>query len=174
MLDIGGAELLVIGLLLILVVGPKDLPRVLRTVGQFMAKMRGMTREFKKSIDEMAREADIDDLRKELNSVSDTVSGSVSDSNVNKKIEDTVDSTGVLRDALKEDYGSSGEAADQATSKLPPLPKSEASESEASSPEAAENNGADGAEPQPTEQDPAPAPTGQEKERAQPSGAAEA
>ncbi len=130
MLDIGGSELLVIGLVLILVVGPKDLPRVLRSVGQFMAKMRGMTREFKKSIDEMAREADIDDLRKELNSVSDVVSSSVTDAAITEKVEDAVDSTGDLRAAAKEDFSLTG------TEKAKPAPLPDAEAPEPAAPEA--------------------------------------
>ena len=193
MLDIGGSELLVIGLVLILVVGPKDLPRVLRSVGQFMAKMRGMTREFKNSIDEMAREADIDDLRKELNSVSDVVSKSVTDASINKKVEDAVDATGDLRDAVKADYGSTGtepekpaplpgaeatEAAapeaeatpspDAAAGKLPPLPArpdAETPRTEAAAPEATPSNDVAAVEP---------APAVQEEKRAQGVGAVEA
>lgn len=132
MLDIGGSELLVIALVLILVVGPKDLPRVLRTVGRFMAKMRGMTREFQRNIDDMAREADVADMRKELNSISDTVS----DSEVTKKVEETLDSTGILRDAMKEDYGLTDEGADKAAASLPPLaprPDAETAQDEAAS-----------------------------------------
>lgn len=173
MLDIGGSELLVIALVLILVVGPKDLPRVLRSVGRFMAKMRGMTREFQRSIDDMAREADIADMRKELNSISDTVSGSLSESNVTKKVEDTLDSTGILRDAMKEDYGLTDEGADKAAASLPPLaprPDAETAQDEAAS--------GDDALPEPAPTAPetvaaAPAAT-QDKKRARAGGAAEA
>ncbi len=69
MLNIGGTELLVIGLVLILVVGPKDLPHLLRTMGQWSRKMRGLKREFKNSMVDLAREADLDDIRKDLDSV---------------------------------------------------------------------------------------------------------
>ena len=67
MLDIGWTELLTIALLTIIVVGPKDLPRVLRTIGQWTAKARSITREFQNSIDDMARQADVDDIKQELN-----------------------------------------------------------------------------------------------------------
>ena len=169
MLDIGGSELLVIALVLILVVGPKDLPRVLRSVGQFMAKMRGMTREFQRSMDDMAREADIADMRKELNSVSDTVSGSISDSEVTKKVEDTLDSTGELRDSLKDDFGSTDKAADDASAKLPPLPPGPP-ETEATPPVAAQPAAADESAPADLE----PVASAQEETRAQTGGAAEA
>lgn len=63
---IGGMEILVIGLVALLVVGPKDLPVLMRKVGQFVAKARGMANEFRASFDEMARQSELDDLRKEV------------------------------------------------------------------------------------------------------------
>ena len=63
---IGGFEILVIGLIALIVVGPKDLPVLMKRVGQFMAKMRGMASEFRASFDEMARQSELDDLRKEV------------------------------------------------------------------------------------------------------------
>lgn len=63
---IGGFEILVIGLIALIVVGPKDLPVLMKRVGQFMAKMRGMANEFRASFDEMARQSELDELRKEV------------------------------------------------------------------------------------------------------------
>ncbi len=63
---IGGMELLVIGLVALLVVGPKDLPVLLRRVGQLVAKARGMAADFRASFDEMARQTELDELRKEV------------------------------------------------------------------------------------------------------------
>lgn len=63
MLDLGWSELLVIGIVALIVVGPKDLPRMLRTLGQYAAKAKGVAREFQRSMDEAARQADIDELR---------------------------------------------------------------------------------------------------------------
>ena len=63
---IGGSELIVIGLVALLVVGPKDLPLLMRRVGQFVAKARGMANDFRASFDEMARQSELDDLRKEV------------------------------------------------------------------------------------------------------------
>ena len=62
MLDIGFMEIFVIGALALIIVGPKDLPGLLRTVGQFVAKARGMAREFQSSMEEAAREADLGDV----------------------------------------------------------------------------------------------------------------
>ncbi|MND89454.1 sec-independent translocase [compost metagenome] len=63
---VGGFEILVIGLVALLVVGPKDLPMLMRKVGQFVGKARGMANEFRASFDEMARQSELDDLRKEV------------------------------------------------------------------------------------------------------------
>ncbi|MFN3837627.1 MAG: Sec-independent protein translocase protein TatB [Brevundimonas sp.] len=63
---IGGFELVVIGLVALLVVGPKDLPILMRRVGQMVAKARAMANEFRTSFDEMARQSELDDLRKEV------------------------------------------------------------------------------------------------------------
>lgn len=63
---IGGFELVVIGLVALLVVGPKDLPVLMRRVGQMVAKARVMANEFRSSFDEMARQSELDDLRKEV------------------------------------------------------------------------------------------------------------
>ena len=64
--EVGGLELLVIAVVALIVVGPKDLPMLLRRFGQFMAKVRGMASEFRASFDEMARQSELDDLRKEV------------------------------------------------------------------------------------------------------------
>ena len=64
--DIGGTELLVIAAVALIVVGPKDLPVLLRKLGQFVARIRGMANEFRASFDEMARQSELDELRKEV------------------------------------------------------------------------------------------------------------
>lgn len=64
--DIGGTELLVIAAVALIVVGPKDLPALLRKLGQFVGRMRGMASEFRASFDEMARQSELDELRREV------------------------------------------------------------------------------------------------------------
>ena len=64
--DIGGTELLVIAAVALIVVGPKDLPVLLRKLGQFVGRMRGMASEFRASFDEMARQSELDELRREV------------------------------------------------------------------------------------------------------------
>lgn len=66
MLDIGWTELVVIAIVLIVVVGPKDLPPMLRAFGRMTAKMRGMASDFRQQFDEALREADLDEVRKTI------------------------------------------------------------------------------------------------------------
>ena len=63
---IGGFEILVIGIVALLVVGPKDLPLLMRKIGRVMARARAMANEFRSSFDEMARQSELDELRKEV------------------------------------------------------------------------------------------------------------
>ena len=64
MLDIGWTELMVIGVITLIVVGPKDLPKVLRWAGYWMGKARSMAREFQKALDQYAKEAELDGVKK--------------------------------------------------------------------------------------------------------------
>ncbi|MGE0239556.1 MAG: Sec-independent protein translocase protein TatB [Parvibaculaceae bacterium] len=66
---IGYTELVVIALVAIIVIGPKDLPKVLRAFGRTMQKMRGMAREFQGHLDQAMREAGVDDIKKEINNL---------------------------------------------------------------------------------------------------------
>lgn len=63
---IGGSEWFIIGLVALLVVGPERLPGLLRQLGKVVAKARGMANEFRASFDEMARQSELDELRKEV------------------------------------------------------------------------------------------------------------
>lgn len=66
MLDIGWTELLVIAVVMIVVVGPKDLPPMLRAFGKIMRKLTGMASDFRHQFDDALREADLDDVRKTI------------------------------------------------------------------------------------------------------------
>jgi sec-independent protein translocase protein TatB len=59
-------DFLIVGVVALIVVGPKDLPILMRKVGRFIAHMRGMAAEFRASFDEMARQSELDELRKEV------------------------------------------------------------------------------------------------------------
>ncbi len=66
MFDIGWTEMLVIAIVMIVVVGPKDLPRMLRTFGKTTAKLRAMAGDFQKQFNEALREAELEDLKKSV------------------------------------------------------------------------------------------------------------
>jgi sec-independent protein translocase protein TatB len=71
MFDIGGGELLVIGVVALLVVKPKDLPGMFRTVGNAMGKVRRMASEFRWQFDEAMREAELDQAKKAFTDIND-------------------------------------------------------------------------------------------------------
>ena len=66
MLDIGWSELLVIAIVAVVVVGPKDLPRLMRTVGRYTSKARGLAREFRASFEELGRETELEEINREM------------------------------------------------------------------------------------------------------------
>lgn len=63
MFDLGWSELLIIGVAALIVVGPKDLPRMLRSLGRYAARAKGVAREFQRAMDDAARQADIEELK---------------------------------------------------------------------------------------------------------------
>lgn len=64
MLDVAPTELLLVALVALVVIGPKDLPRAMRFVGQWVARARGVARHFRSGIDEMIRQAELEDMEK--------------------------------------------------------------------------------------------------------------
>ncbi len=74
MFDIGWGELVVIGIVALIAIGPKELPGVLRTFGQTMAKIRRMAAEFQGQFQEALREAEMADLKKQADEMASSVS----------------------------------------------------------------------------------------------------
>ncbi|HEY0043288.1 MAG TPA: Sec-independent protein translocase protein TatB [Allosphingosinicella sp.] len=64
MFDIAPSELLIVALVALVVIGPKDLPRVMRVVGQWVGRARGMARHFRSGIDTMIRESELEEMEK--------------------------------------------------------------------------------------------------------------
>ena len=64
--DFGISEMIVVAVVALIVVGPKDLPIMMRKLGQFLARMRNIASEFRSSFDEMARQSELDELRREV------------------------------------------------------------------------------------------------------------
>jgi len=71
MLDIGFPEFLLIYFFLLIVVGPKDLPKVLRSISSFVRKIKSMATQFHSGIDDLANEAEISDLRNQVQKLDD-------------------------------------------------------------------------------------------------------
>lgn len=94
MFDIAWSELGVIAVVALIVIGPKDLPKVLRTIGQWTAKARSMAREFQSGIDDMVRETELDELRKAAKQVSDF--------SIEKEVKKTFDPDGSLEKQFSE------------------------------------------------------------------------
>jgi sec-independent protein translocase protein TatB len=107
MFDIAWSELGVIAVVALVVIGPKDLPKVLRTVGQWTSKARAMAREFQSGIDDMVREAELDELRKAAKQVSDF--------SIEKEVKKTFDPDGSLEQQFAEHNKAIMEATGAAT-----------------------------------------------------------
>jgi sec-independent protein translocase protein TatB len=90
--DIGWSEMAIIMLLALIIIGPKDLPRVARTIGQWVRKGRMLAREFQTSLEDMARETELEDVKKEIEKVGKT--------DFKKSIENTIDPKGELTKAF--------------------------------------------------------------------------
>src|SRR6478735_10080823 len=77
MFDIAWSEMVLIGAVALVVIGPKDLPKVLRTVGQTVARVRRMASEFQGQFNEAMREAELADLKKQVEDVGGSVSSAL-------------------------------------------------------------------------------------------------
>lgn len=93
MFDIGMPEMLVLAVVTLLVVGPKDLPRVIRAVAGGLAKMRRVVGEFRSGVDEFVREAELSELREAVEKTRAAV-------DIKGHIKKTIDPTGELQDLI--------------------------------------------------------------------------
>lgn len=114
MFDIGWVEMMVVIIVLIIVIGPKDLPVVLHTMGQWVARARAMARSFQDSIEEMARDSGIDEVREDMRSIRDF--------RLDETVEKTIDPEGEFREGIagggedarkREKAGADAEAAER-------------------------------------------------------------
>jgi sec-independent protein translocase protein TatB len=92
MFDIGWSELVVIAVVALIAIGPKELPGVLRMVGQWMGKARKMAAEFQGQFQEAMREAEMADLKKTFDEVKDTATGFASNNIMTSLQKDVSDS----------------------------------------------------------------------------------
>lgn len=81
MFDIGWTEIAIIAVVAIIVIGPKDLPYVLRTLGQWVGKAKALTREFRGHIDDLIRESELDEVKRQIEMAEETdVAGMIENS----------------------------------------------------------------------------------------------
>ena len=120
--DIGWPELMLIGVVALVVIGPKDLPRAMRIAGYWVRKARTMSREFQSSIDQMIREAELDEIREDVKKATEF--------DLEGEFRRTVDPSGELAESIRPelpDYftESTGEAVVADDEEQPELPFAE-------------------------------------------------
>jgi sec-independent protein translocase protein TatB len=91
--DLGMSELLLIGVVALVFIGPKDLPKALRVAGFWVRKARTLSREFQSSVEQMIREAELDEMRQELKKATEI--------DLDKQFRQTIDPTGSLAESLR-------------------------------------------------------------------------
>jgi sec-independent protein translocase protein TatB len=89
MLDIGWAELLVVGVVALLVVGPKELPGMLRTLGQYIGMIRRQANEFKQQFNDAIKDTELDEIRKEVDAIRSDTAQTVRDVQSSVRVSDS-------------------------------------------------------------------------------------
>jgi sec-independent protein translocase protein TatB len=93
--SLGFNEILILGVLALVVIGPKDLPLMLRKLGRWTAKLRGMAQEFRTGFDELARQAELDELKKEVDALRRTTNLQSLASDITKPLPTLEDYAGI-------------------------------------------------------------------------------
>jgi sec-independent protein translocase protein TatB len=130
MFDIGWTELLIVGVVALIVIGPKELPGVLRMLGQWMAKVRRMAADFQSQFHEAMREAEMADLKKQVDDLADSARDLTSDFDPIGSMDDTIgdpfddkpkatDKTKAADKTAGDDTGAINPAADAANEPAP-------------------------------------------------------
>ena len=88
MFDIGWQELFIVAVIGIIVIGPKDLPRAIAQISKWLRKARSIARDFQSGLDDVIREAELDDIRKQVEAASDL--------DIKKQLENSIDPDGIL------------------------------------------------------------------------------
>ena len=112
MFDIGWSELLVIGVVALIAIGPKELPGVLRSVGHWMGKIRSMASEFQGQFQEAMREAEMADLKKHADELSNSA----------RSLTSSLDPTNIMGDLNAETKPVATATETSAAADAPPVP----------------------------------------------------
>lgn len=132
MLDLGWIELLVVAVIMVLVIGPKELPQVMRTLGIWMGKARSLAREFQSYLDEAVKDAELDDVKKTVDGLKGKDAG--------RAFDQAVDPDGSLREGLSEDLKTAQPG--KAPAEAPPDKPTEPTKAEAAASKPAAKSGA--------------------------------
>lgn len=100
MFDIGWAEMAVIGVIALIVIGPRDLPRTLYTLGRWAGKARGLLRDLQQGMEDIAREAELEDMKKKFDATRKL--------DVRREIGNAIDPDGQMAKALDPTANSDG------------------------------------------------------------------
>lgn len=103
MFDIAGTELLLLILLAVIFVGPKDLPRLMRALGAFVRKARTVARDFQRSVEDLANETDLADIKKEALDIKKQASDSLKE--VSEGLKSTTDPLNKVTEGKKPPKG---------------------------------------------------------------------
>ena len=102
MFDIGGWEFLIIIVVAVIIVGPKDLPGVVKTASEWIRRARGLAREFQSGMEDLAREVELEKIGDE---VKKGIGLDDAGESFRREIENTIDPSGDISDAFKESGG---------------------------------------------------------------------
>ncbi len=92
MFDIGWTEMAMVAVVALLIIGPRDLPKTLHTIGRWVGRARAVMNDFQRGLDDMVRETELDELKKQLDSAAEV--------DIGKEIENTIDPTGEMAEAF--------------------------------------------------------------------------
>jgi len=120
MFDLDAGKLIIIGIVALVVIGPKELPRVMRQVGQAIGKLRRMAADFQGQFMDAMKEADIEDLKKEINAVADSAKAEVNAISEAARIEVNFDPVSEIKDDVTKAIDAEGAAQTNAAAALAP------------------------------------------------------
>ena len=83
MLELGMSELLLVGIVALIIVGPKDLPKMFRVVGKYVGRAKEMARDFQRSFEDAAKESGFDDIKRNFDTVKDFSPSNIAKSTIN-------------------------------------------------------------------------------------------
>jgi len=117
MFDISWGKLVIIGVVALLVIGPKELPTVLRTVGQWMGKIRRMAAEFQGQFQDAMREAEMADLKKQFDETTSSVKSAFDTTDIKNELEK------MIQDPVGTEPGAPNVAATPPSDPVAPAPE---------------------------------------------------